>query len=115
MTRNRATARAAGTKWETAIVAALVDHGWPHAERRRLAGALDRGDIAGVPGVVIEAKNTKSYDPAGALTEATREAANDNAPIAAAWIKRHGKTSATEGLVVISGATFMQLLKEAGY
>jgi hypothetical protein len=58
MTRNRATAKKAGTEWETAIVKALVSCGFPHAERRRLAGAKDRGDIAGVPGLAIESKNT---------------------------------------------------------
>ena len=52
---------------------------------------------------------------AAALDEATAEAINDKAPIAVAWIKRRGKTRAEDGYAVVSGATFMQLLKEAGY
>ncbi|MAE64127.1 MAG: hypothetical protein CMJ18_07610 [Phycisphaeraceae bacterium] len=115
MSRNRASAKKAGTSWESAIVTALITAGWPHAERRRLAGSKDRGDVAGVPGVVIEAKNTKAINLAAALDEATAEAINDNAPIAVAWIKRRGKTRAEDGYAVVSGATFMQLLKEAGY
>ena len=115
MSRNRASAKAAGRSWESAIVTALIAAGWPHAERRRLAGSKDRGDVAGVPGVVIEAKNTKAINLAAALDEATAEAINDNAPIAVAWIKRRGKASAEDGYAVVSGATFMQLLKEAGY
>ena len=118
--RNRASAKAAGRAWEAAIVEALIRNGWPHAERRRLAGSRDRGDIAGVAGVVIEAKNTKSYDLASALDEATAEALNDNTGVfgvshGVAWIKRHGRPAAEDGYVVMDGATFMRLLKEANY
>lgn len=118
--RSRASAKAAGRSWENAIVDALLRHGWPHAERRRLAGSKDRGDIAGVAGVVIEAKNTKGYDLAGALDEARREALNDNTGVlglshGVAWIKRHGKPMAEDGYVVMDGRTFMTLLKEANY
>lgn len=115
MTRSRATARQAGTKWETAIVGYLVDRGWIHAERRRLAGAADKGDIAGIPGVVIEAKNTNRLDLAGAVDEAQAEAGNAGAAHGVAWIKRKGKSGAERGYVVMSGETFTNLLKEAGY
>ncbi|GAB3776678.1 hypothetical protein FB382_004364 [Nocardioides ginsengisegetis] len=115
MTRNRATAKKAGTAWETAIVGALVAYGWPHAERRRLAGAADKGDIAGIPGVVIEAKNTKGYALAEAVDEANHEAVNASAPIGVAWLKRKGKTDPLAGYVVMDGATFLRLLGEAGY
>lgn len=42
-----------GTSWESAIVQFLKENGVAHAERRALAGNADRGDIAGIPGVVI--------------------------------------------------------------
>ena len=115
MSRNRASAKAAGTSWETEICRTLIAAGWPHAERRRLSGAYDRGDVAGVVGVVIEAKTTTKLDISAALNEATVEAKNAGARIGAAWIKRRGKASAADGYVVIDGTTFMQLLKEAGY
>ena len=115
MTRSHKTARQAGTKWETAIVGTLVDHDWPHAERRRLAGAHDRGDIAGIPGVVIEAKNTNRLELAAAVDEARTEAANAAAPIGVAWLKRKGHASPLNGYVVMDGETFLRLLKEAGY
>lgn len=120
MTRNRASAKKAGTSWESEIVRALVAAGWPHAERRRLAGALDRGDIAGVAGVVIEAKNTNRLELAAAVDEARAEAGNDNTGVfgvshGVAWLKRKGKTAAEDGYVVMDGRTFMALLKEAGY
>lgn len=115
MTRSRRTAREAGTKWETAIVAALIDAGWPHTERRRLAGSNDRGDIAGITGVCIEAKNTNRLELAAAVDEAKTEAANAGARIGVAWIKRKGKASPLDGYVVMDGATFLALLGEAGY
>lgn len=115
MTRNRASAKKAGTSWESEIVRTLIEGGWPHAERRRLSGAYDRGDITGVAGVCIEAKNTNRIELASALDEANVEAVNAGAAIGAAWIKRRGRASARDGYVLIDGTTFMQLLKEAGY
>lgn len=115
MTRSRASAKKAGTSWETEIVRALIAAGWPHAERRRLAGAYDKGDVAGVPGVVIEAKNTNRLELAAAVDEARAEADNASAALGVAWLKRKGKTAAEDGYVVMDGATFLTLLREAGY
>lgn len=115
MARNGASAKKAGTSWESEIVRTLIEYGWPHAERRRLSGAYDKGDIAGVPGVVIEAKNTKALDLAGAVNEAIAEGVNANAAVAVAWIKRRGNAKARGGYVVMDGHQFLQLLKEAGY
>ncbi len=115
MSRNRASAKAAGRTWESAIVDALIYRGWPHAERRRMAGANDRGDIAGVVGVCIEAKNTKAISLAAFLDEAHMEQRNASARIGVAWIKRRGKASALDGYVVMDGDAFLDLLKEAGY
>lgn len=109
-------AKAKGRTWENEIVGALIEAGWPHAERRRLAGALDRGDIAGVPGVVIEAKNRAAISLAAFVDEAESEAAHDARDrIGVAWIKRKGKPRAVDGYVAMTGATFVQLLIEAGY
>ena len=46
------TSRRKGTAWESALVDYLIGKGWPHAERRALNGCNDKGDIAGLPGVV---------------------------------------------------------------
>ena len=107
--------RRLGTLWEVAIVAGLRTRGWPHVERRALAGKNDRGDIAGIPGVVIEAKNHKTITLAAWMDELAAEKANDNADVAALWIKRRGKSRAIEGYVVLDGDSFIHLLKEAGY
>lgn len=51
-------ARNRGTAAETAVVGYLQETFWPYAERRALAGALDRGDITGTPGLCWEVKST---------------------------------------------------------
>jgi hypothetical protein len=53
-----------GTTAETAVVRYLRANGFPQAERRALAGALDLGDIVGVPGAVIEVKGGKAAEVA---------------------------------------------------
>jgi hypothetical protein len=107
--------KAAGTRWESAVVDYLRGYGWPYVERRALNGSADRGDIAGIPGVVIEAKNAKTISLAAWVDEARVERFNDGADVGAVWVKRRGQASAAKGYVVMEGWQFVQLLKEAGY
>lgn len=105
-------AKRKGTAWESAIVRALREHGHPHAERRALGGAQDRGDIAGLPGVVIEAKAAQRLDLAGWTREVEAEMHNDGADIGAIWHKRRGKTSPLDGYVTMPGHVFIRLLAD---
>lgn len=107
--------KAKGTAWERAVVDFLQQRGWPNAERRATNGRLDRGDIAGIVGVVIEAKNARAMDLAGWWAETQAEVANDRARHGVMWLKRRGKTSAGDGWVVMDGETLVALLAEAGY
>jgi hypothetical protein len=75
----------------------------------------DRGDIAGIPGVVIECKNERAVALAAYADETAAEAANDSAPIGLAWIKRRGKASPASGYVLLDGNTLIRLLADAGY
>jgi hypothetical protein len=104
-----------GTGWETAIVRHLQTNGVPHAERRALGGTKDRGDIAGIPGVVIEAKSAARHELAAWLDEAELERVNDQAAVGLVWIKRRGRTSPADGFVIMSGGTLLHLLAAAGY
>ena len=54
-------AKQKGTAAETAVVRYLQANGFPAAERRALAGALDKGDIAGVVGVCVEVKAEEDH------------------------------------------------------
>jgi hypothetical protein len=107
--------KAKGTRWETAIVEYLRANGVPHAERRALNGSQDRGDVAGIPRVVVEAKNRRSMTLAAWVDEAEKERATDGADIGVVWHHRVGKGSPADGYVTMSGATFMRLLVSGGY
>jgi hypothetical protein len=104
-----------GTAWESAIVDYLRANGAPHAERRALNGAKDRGDIAGIPGCVIEAKSAARVELAAWLDEAHAERDNDGADLGVVWFKRRGKTSPGDGFVLMSGNALRELLMHAGY
>jgi len=107
--------RARGTKWETAIVGYLRGRGAPHAERRALSGNNDRGDLAGIPGLVIEAKCAARLELSAWLDEAETERANDRADLGVVWAKRRGKASPADAYVVMTGAALIHLLAAAGY
>lgn len=99
-----------GTAGETAIVAYLNAHGYPGAERRTLQGAFDKGDIAGIPGVVVEAKKCNRMELGQWVDEAEVEAANAGVPVGVVWHWRRGKSSAGEWYVTMSGHTFLELI-----
>ncbi len=107
-------ARAKGTAWETAVCNYLRILGWPHVERRALNGAKDRGDLAGIPGLVVECKSANKVELAGWLDEANCERDNDGADLGVVWFKRRKKASPGNGFVLMDGDTFVRLLKEAG-
>jgi len=109
MSRNRAT----GTAWETAICEFLRSKGWIWAERRALGGSNDRGDIAGIPGVVISAKAVREWRLDEWLREVAKQKANDGAAYGFVWLKRRGKTSPGDAYVVMDGDTFTALLAGA--
>lgn len=104
-----------GSRWEAAIVDYLRQYGWPHAERLIAGATHDRGDIAGVIGVVIEAKNQARHSLAEWVDEATVEAGNANADLGVVWAHRRGFASPAKGYVVMDGETFVGLLRAAGY
>lgn len=104
-----------GTTAESAVVAALIAQGWPHCERRALNGVHDRGDVAGIPGVMVEVKNAKTYNVAGWLKEVEVEKAHARADIGVCWFKRPGTTDPLRWGVLMTGEQFIQLLKAAGY
>jgi hypothetical protein len=75
----QARAKARGRETENMVVGYLNDHGYPHAERRRLKGSADQGDITGIPGVVIEVKGDRSNRIREWKAETKVEAANAGA------------------------------------
>jgi hypothetical protein len=98
MTRNRRSAKTAGTRFERHIADHLAETlNDDRIERRTKTGAKDRGDIAGVrihggQRLVIECKNTTKLALPQWTTEAHREAGNDDALLGVVIHKRHGVT-----------------------
>lgn len=104
--------KAKGTAAETAVVRFLRAIGFAQAERRTLNGTQDRGDIAGLPGIVIEVKNCSRQELAAWVEEAERERANDGASLGVVWHKRRGKADPRDWFVTMSGLQFGYLLRE---
>ena len=102
-------AKAKGTAAETAVVRFLQANGYPHCERRALAGAQDRGDVAGIPGIVIEVKAAARLELAAWVDEAVKEALFE---VPVVWHKRRGYTNPGDWYVTMDGCAFLALLKE---
>lgn len=100
-----------GRAHENDVVGYLIENGYPDAERRRLFGAQDRGDVSGVPLTCIEAKHERTYKLPEWLREANAEAINAKVPIGVVWARQNGKPGAENGFVIMSPDTFLLLLK----
>jgi hypothetical protein len=104
-----------GTRWETEGVRVLREEGASAAERRALAGILDRGDIAGMPGVVWEMKAEVRIDLAGWIAEVEAERRNDGSDVGIVWAKRRGRTSGRDGYMIMTPGVGFHLLRAGGY
>lgn len=100
-----------GTAWETAVVEFLRSRGAVHAERRALAGARDRGDVAGIPGVVIECKAAKRYELAEWVRELEAETVNAGAEWGFLVVKAPGRP-VVDGYVVMRLDRLPRLLEQ---
>jgi len=117
VTRNRASAKAAGSMMEriTAEFLAfrLADD---RIERRTRNGSKDRGDITGVKTVaggrvVIECKNTSRDNLPAWIREAEVERGNDDALIGVVVHKKHGSANPADQYVSMTLETFAVLLE----
>lgn len=101
-----------GTAAESAVVRYLKESGFAQAERRALAGSADRGDIAGLPGVVIEVKNHARLAIPAWVAEAETERLNDGARYGVVWHKAIGKGHPADWFVTMTGAQFVAVLRD---
>lgn len=104
--------RAKGTAAETAVVRYLQAQGFIHVERRALHGTQDKGDITGLPGVVIEVKNHAKLDLAGWLKELEQEMVNAKADFGFVVAKKRGTTDPGEWYVVMPLKVLIEEIKE---
>lgn len=109
------TAKAKGRAVENQAVQWLRDHGWPAAERRRLAGVADKGDIAGVPGCCIEVKSAAQWAPVRWLRECEVERVNADAVVAWVMARPRGGTNVDDWVVMMTPTQLLELLSAAGH
>lgn len=114
MGRNRASAKAAGTRHERAIADHLAAHVDDRIDRRVKTGAKDRGDIAGLrirgDRVVVECKDTTRHLPAPWLAEAEVERGNDDALVGLVIAKRRGIADPGQQLVMMTVNSLIALM-----
>ncbi|MFF3363566.1 hypothetical protein [Streptomyces misionensis] len=76
-----------GTTAEREVVRYLQQW-WPTAERRALSGNKDKGDVAGIPGVVVEVKAAQTQLLTKWQKETAAEQANAGARLCMLVVKR---------------------------
>lgn len=104
-----------GTAAETAVVKWLLGKGRTNIERRALNGINDRGDIAGIPGIVIEVKNHARMELSQWISELKVEIENDKATSGVVLHKRRGTTDVGEWYATMPADDWYALVEEAGY
>lgn len=112
--RNRASAKAAGTRHESNVVAYLAAHVDDRIERRRQSGSKDRGDISGwrFAGrrIVAELKDYGGRVQIGPwLNETEVERLNDDAHVGLVIAKRRGTTDPGDQIVILTLRDFVAL------
>lgn len=104
-----------GTAGESAVVAYLRTAGFPYAERLALQGGKDRGDITGIPGIVIEVKAVQEYSFNSWLREARIERDNAAADfgIVVAKPRMVGTTRTGQWYALMYAYDYLALLSQA--
>lgn len=114
MSRNRQSAKRAGSRFEADVAAYLAAHVDDRIERRTSNGVRDRGDIAGLrhmgERVVAECKDTSRWEPSAWLAEAETERGNDDAAAGLVVAKRRGHGDPGDAVVLMSLADLVGLL-----
>ncbi len=104
-----------GNQAELAVTRALHELGWPNAERTRSGWTDDRGDIDGIPGIVIEVKNHQKLAIPEWLKELDTETLNAQAEHGVLVVKRRGTTDAKHWYAIQEFGHWCRLLKDAGW
>lgn len=115
MSRTRASAKAAGTRFERLIADYLRDSlNDDRIDRRARSGTKDRGDITGLyhhgQRIVIECKNTARTNLAGWAAETEVERLNDDAGVGVIAHKRQGRAAARDQWVTMTLVDFAALI-----
>lgn len=116
MSRSRASAKQAGSRFERGIADCLAEHVDDRIDRRVKGGAIDKGDIGGIRThsghrVVIECKDHGGQVQVGPwLNEAETERINDDAEVSAVVAKRQRISDPLQQTVLMTVADLIALL-----
>ena len=110
-----ATAKAKGRQTESMLVDWLRANGVPHAERRRLTGAHDQGDITGWPGVCVEVKSGARLDIAGWIDELAAEIRHAQAETGFVAVRPRGRPAVDDWWAVLPLPALVELMRQAGW
>ena len=109
-TRTRASAKAAGRKFENEV-AIYLSGLYPYVERRRQGGAKDKGDLINTWPWVIECKNGKTIELAEGVGEAKAELINDGRSWWWALVIKRRNRSTGQAYVVMDLEQFRDLME----
>jgi hypothetical protein len=109
------TAKAKGRATENQAVAWLISKGWVNAERRRLTGSEDQGDVTGIPGICIEVKSAAAWAPVRWLRECSLETLNAKAEIGFVMARPKGGVNVDDWVVMMTPDMLFKLLDQAGW
>lgn len=110
-----------GVETENSGVEHLRENGVPNAERRRLTGRYDQGDVAGWSApdgskrVCVEIKSGATLKLNEWLRELDEEITNSRSEAGFVWVRPKGKPRPEDWFVVMRTDMVMHLLKEAGF
>ena len=106
MSRSRASAKAAGSRFERLVADYLAEHVSEFVDRRVKTGAEDKGDIGGVRAhgqrVAVECKDVAKMNLSGWVSEAETERLNDDALVGVVVHKRRGKGNPGDQYVTLT-------------
>ena len=106
VSRSRASAKAAGSRFERLVADYLAEHVSEFVDRRVKTGAEDKGDIGGVRAhgqrVAVECKDVAKMNLSGWVSEAETERLNDDALVGVVVHKRRGKGNPGDQYVTLT-------------
>lgn len=100
-----------GTKWETAVKEWLNRRGWRGVARHPQHGARDVGDLSGIPQLVIQCKNERTYTWGPYLRELQEQIRNADASAGVLVVHRMNQASVEEALFVMDAESFACMLQ----
>jgi hypothetical protein len=114
MSRSRASAKAAGSRFERLVADYLAANVSEFVDRRVKTGAADKGDVGGVRAhgqrVTVECKDVAKLNLGGWVAEAETERVNDDALAGVVVHKRRGKGQPGDQYVTMTLADLAFLL-----